>query len=179
MAKKQFSFFSTKSDLLSALYLAAEKAKFNFACLADGSNVPDVYQAATELDDLSIGTYGNQSNDKLYLFIEPESNPIARQVEQRNGGFKSFFDQLSHPASVAFRPGGLINSSNCIIAGQIGTTTDEGWSNSLYKILFSSFKKRFTKIKSFYVGPEAEKKLDEGWRLTTNIKSPEDYDLKR
>jgi hypothetical protein len=35
------------------------------------------------------------------------------------------------------------------------------------------------KIKSYYVSKMAAALLDEGWRLTSNTKSPSIYDLKR
>lgn len=179
MTKKQFSFFATKNDLLGVLQLACEKMDFSLSCLSAESGSIHVYRDARNIDDLSIAKHGDQNHEPLYMLVEPEVEPATRKVEQRSGGVKVFFDQSSHPVSVSLRAGGVMDSLNCIIAGQIGTISNTDWSNELYKILFSSFKKRFTKIKSFYVGTEALEKLDQGCRLTGNCKSPADFDLKR
>jgi len=109
--------------------------------------------------------------------MAPVEEPKTRCIEQRNGEAKTFYDQMSHPRSVSLRAGGLLNDSFCVISGQVGTISDDEWSIALYKCIASSIKKRFPKIKSFYVGDESAKKLDEGYRLTANIKSPVDYDL--
>ena len=60
---------------------------------------------------------------------------------------------------------------------ELGTISEDNWSLELYKVLFAEFSKQFTEIKSFYVGKGAVKKLGDGVRLTTNIKSPIEYDL--
>ena len=110
--------------------------------------------------------------------IDVGAKPKVRQVEQRKGGVKYFLDQLSHPESVVFRPGGVFGESECIIDGQVGTVSDDKWSVDLYKVLLAEFKKQFTKIKSYYVGENAVERLNRGVRLTANVKSPLEYDLK-
>ena len=128
--------------------------------------------------DLSIAVFGDQNREKTYLLIAAEAQPKVRKVEQRRGGVKYFLDQLSHPASVVLRPGGVFGGSECIIAGQVGTTSDDKWSVDLFRILFSEFKNQFVKIKSFYVGKIAVRNSEDGARLTTNIKAPLEYDLR-
>lgn len=87
------------------------------------------------------------------------------------------FDQLSHPESVLIRPGGVLEGAECIIAGQIGTVSNDDWSLTLYKKMAAGIKKDFQKIKAFYVGKNAMEKMKDGFRLTSNIKSPAEYDL--
>lgn len=178
MSKKQFSFFAAHDDLVELLKAVASKNHFRFARadnIQDGT--PYIYQSVDELVDISISIFGDQNREKYYLLIDTKENPKVREVEQRKGGVKYILDQLSHPESVVFKPGGLLKNSDCIIAGQIGTVSNNEWSKGLYNALFTEFNKRFTKIKSFYVGKNAARKLDEGFRLTTNIKSPLEYDL--
>ncbi|BFM49935.1 hypothetical protein [Marinomonas sp. THO17] len=178
MAKNQISFFATQNDLLLVLNDVRLKVPYVFS-FQEKSEEPSVYESPEEIEDLGFISVGDQNQSELYLLIAPGDEPKARSVEQRNGDIKRFYDQMSHPRSVSFRAGGLLNDSSCIIAGQVGTVSDDEWSIALYKGIVSSIKKRFTKIKSFYVGDEAAKKLDEGYRLTANIKSPVDYDLTR
>lgn len=178
MVKNQISFFATQHDLLLVLKDAQFKIPYVFSFQKKCEEI-SVYESPEAIEDLGFLSVGDQNQSKLYLLIAPGEKSKTRYVAQQNGGIKSFYDQKSHPKSVCFRAGGLLNDSPCIIAGQVGTISDDEWSIALYKCIASSVKKRFIKIKSFYVGNEAAKKLDEGWRLTANTKSPVDYDLVR
>lgn len=179
MTGKQFNFFATKNDLLDVFDLVAKKATFKICCLDDGNEYPHIYKSIGDIDDLAIAKFGDVNLEMDYLLIKLETQPVVRRVEQRKGGVNFFLDQAYNPNSIAILFGGLMDSSNCIIAGRVGTISKDEWSNNIYKILFSNFKKNFTKIRSSYVGKEAEEKLDQGYRLTTGIKSPELYDLRR
>ena len=176
--KKQFSFFATQDDLTGVLAAVAAKIPYHFVNASDiDDESPSEYSSVSELRDLSVAVFGDQNKEKIFLLIASGVKPSVRKVEQRRGGEKYFLDQLSHPESVVLRPGGVLGYSECIIAGQVGTISDERWSVDLYKILFSEFKRQFKKVKSFYVGKVAAKKLDDGVRLTTNVKAPREYDL--
>jgi hypothetical protein len=180
MAKKQLSFFATKNDLLKALEAVTSKADFVFVCMSRSENsLPVVYETANAIPDFAVALHGDLNKEDFCLLIEPNVEPKVREVEQRNGGVKYFLDQGSHPISVVLKPGGVLNDAECIISGQIGTISQDKWSEEIYKIISASFRKQFTKIKSFYVGPEALERLDQGFRLTSNIKSPVEYDLRR
>jgi hypothetical protein len=178
MSKNQISFFATQNDLLLVLNDAKSKIPHVFSFQEKCEN-PRVYASPEEIKDLGIMSVGDQNQSRLYLLIAPDDEPKTRVVEQRNGAAKIFYDQISHPKSVSFRAGGLLNNSPCVIAGQVGTVSDDEWSIALHKVISLSIKARFTKIKSFYVSCEVVKKLDEGYRLTGNIKSPAEYDLTR
>ncbi|MDZ4151340.1 hypothetical protein [Methylicorpusculum sp.] len=180
MIKKQLSFYATRDDLLKVLEAAASKTNFYYACVGQSDNgLPIVYEAANAIPNFSGALYGDLNRESFCLLIEPNVEPGVRVVEQSNGGVKYFFDQVSHPASVVLKPGGVLDDSECIISGQVGTISQDKWSEEIYKSVAASFRKQFTKIKSFYVGSEASEKLDLGFRLTTNIKSPTEYDLLR
>lgn len=178
MAKNQISFFATRADLLELLSDVVSLAPFQFSHL-DIDGEPAVTDSAADLDDLGVMTVGDQNQGQTYLLIDPSDVLTTRSVEKRNGEVKVFYDQKSHPKSVILRSGGLLVGSNCMIAGQIGTASEDLWSIALSKTFFSSIKKRFTKIQSFYIGYEAATMLDDGFRLTTNIKAPTEYDVHR
>jgi hypothetical protein len=46
------------------------------------------------------------------------------------------------------------------------------------KLFAAPFRKRFRKIKAFWVGPDALTELERGTRLTMAVGSPAEYDLK-
>ncbi len=178
MPRKQFSFFAAQDDLVEVLEAVTSKTSYRFVSIDDIKNdTPCIYGSVAELTNLSIAVYGDNNREKSYLLISPDVKPKTRQVKKRKGGVNYFLDQISHPESVFFSPGGVFGEFECIIAGQIGTISDDEWSTELYKVLFAEFKKRFKKIKSYYVGRIAVKKLGDGVRLTSNIKTPLKYDL--
>jgi hypothetical protein len=88
-------------------------------------------------------------------------------------------DQDMNPTSIVFWPGGLYQD-HALICGHIGTISDNAESIDLYESFRTTVLKGFTKIKSYYVGPEALRRLDSGWRLVTiSVRSPAEYDLRR
>jgi len=178
MAKHQFSLFATKNDMLEVLHDVMSKTTYAFSYL-DKDNVVKVFDSAEQIEDFGIMLVGDKNQARTYLLVRPDKKPTVRTVEQRGGGIKICYDQKSNPESVSCRVGGVLAGSSCIIAGQVGTVSEHLWSVALYKTIFASVKKRCSKIKSFYVGDKACEKLDQGYRLTTNVKAPIDYDLKR
>ncbi len=178
MPKNQFSFFAVEEDLVEVFEAVASKFSFQFIRT---DNIKDkalcAYKSVASIKNISLAEFGDHVKGKSYLLIDPIKEPKTRQAEQRKGDIKYFLDQLSDPESVVFKPGGIFGKFECIIDGQVGTVSDSEWSTELYKTLLTEFKKRFIKIKSFYVGKSAKSKMDKGIRLTTNIKSPSEYDL--
>ena len=144
MAKNQFSLFATKNDLWVVLNDAASKFLYVFSYL-DEDGVPIVCNSPDEIEDLGVMSVGDQNQTKIYLLIDPSEQPRTRSVEQRGRGVKTFYDQMSHPESVSFRPGGVLSGPSCIIAGQVGTVSDDSWSIALYKAIVSSVKKGLSK----------------------------------
>lgn len=178
MAKNQTSFFATQNDILLVLNELKSNFTYVLSCQEKCGKI-SICESPEDVEDLGIMFGEDQSQSNLFLLINPNDEPRTRAIAQRNGDIKNFYDQISHPKSVLLRAGGLRNDSFCIIAGQAGTVSDDAWSVALYKAILTIIKRRFTKIKSFYVGDEAIEKLDMGYRLTTNIRSPVDYDLVR
>jgi hypothetical protein len=87
------------------------------------------------------------------------------------------FDQLANPDSVLFTPGGFYDRTT-MLAGMAGTASSTAISQKIMRLMKSSIKKRFSKHAAFWLGPEAKEALDQNMRLTTNIRSPREYDLK-
>jgi hypothetical protein len=179
MAKNQLSFFATKADLESLLRTIESKRQLQFVVTGvfDSSNVEPMQSllAARNLGHMDVGD-ANQAAG--YLVASREIAIEVRPVPQHRGGVKYAVDQLANPTTIAFRPGGSFGEK-CLIAGQVGTASDNPSSLELFHTFSKEVRHQFTKVKSFYVGKEAGELLDKGWRLTANTKSPGLYDLKR
>jgi ATP phosphoribosyltransferase regulatory subunit HisZ len=179
MAKNQLSFFATKADVESLLRAVESKRQLQFVLtgLFDSPNVEKMQSllAARNLGHMDVGDANQRAG---YLVASREISIEVRPVPQQRGGVKYAVDQLANPTTIAFRPGGSFGE-RCLIAGEVGTTSDNPNSLELFQAFSKEVRHQFAKIKPFYVGKEAGELLDKGWRLTTNAKSPTLYDLKR
>lgn len=179
MRSRQIAFFATGSDLVAVLGEIERKRPLQYvtAGLFDSPK----FQALGSLADAAdVGrvTSGDPNLTTSYLVADRAMTIHARRVVLRNGGVKHAIDQSSNASTVALRPGGLFGD-NCLIAGQLGTASDDDVSLDLLNNLTKALKRQFRRVKSFYVGVEAGLLLDRGFRLTGNAKSPPLYDLKR
>ncbi|HEV2104030.1 MAG TPA: hypothetical protein VGR58_14725 [Candidatus Acidoferrum sp.] len=88
--------------------------------------------------------------------------------------------QHGNPDSITFLPGGLFDTQKVLVCGHIGTASKSSDSLSLYKTIVKSITKDFVQIGNYRVGPEAERLMDQGYRMVTiGIGSPREYDLRR
>jgi hypothetical protein len=141
---------------------------------------PNVEPQESLLGNPNLGsmTVGDANHEADYLVFTRGISIEVRPVPQRRGGIKYAVDQLANPKTIAFRPGGAFGQA-CLIAGQVGTASDDPNSLELFQLFSKQTRHQFAKIKSSFVGKEAGELLDKGWRLTANAKSPTLYDLKR
>jgi hypothetical protein len=65
-----------------------------------------------------------------------------------------------------------------IIAGRIATISDPAASQALMRLSASLIKQYFTRVRAYWVGPEALTQLRAGKRLSFAEQSPALYDLK-
>lgn len=179
MSKNQLSFFATKADLDLLLRKLESARQFQYV-LTGLFDSPSTVPMQSLLDASSLGcvALGDINQSPGYLVAGREISIEVRPVPQRRGGVKYAVDQTANPKTIAFRPGGVFDET-CLIAGQVGTASDDSSSLELFQSFSKEIRHQFTKIKSFYVGKEAAALLDKGWRLTANAKSPALYDLKR
>lgn len=166
--KNQIVIYTTQDDLSTIAMLVSAKRPLQFviAGLFD-DNGPILMSDLT--DSLPCSTY---------LAFDKGANVAVRPIPQRNGGLKYAIDQLENLHTVVLQSGGLVDGKR-LIAGQIGTTSIESNSVEIYTLFAKEVRRKFEKIKSYYVGPEAGLFLDGGGRLTPTAKSPETYDLRR
>ncbi len=179
MPKNQLSFFATKGDLESLLRAVESEQPLQFvvAGLFDSPNIQPM-ESLLGASNLGSVAGGDANHEPAYL-VAGRGIPIeVRPVPQRRGGVKYAVDQLANPKTIAFRTGGVFGKT-CLIAGDMGTASDDPSSLELFRLFSKQPRHRFTKIKSFYVGREAGELFDKGWRLTANAKAPSLYDLKR
>jgi len=168
MTKNSLPFFATENDLSKLLtnVVRVRPLQFVVCGLSDTSIVQ------------SMPSLLKSSPRTNYLIADRDLVIEVRVVPQKGGGQKYAVDQQSNPKTIVFCPGGMIED-RCLLAGQIGTISNTQTSLEFFKLFSSEMSKQFSKIKSYYVGEEATRLLDNGVRLTGNPKSPVLYDLTR
>lgn len=168
MSKTQTPFFATHTDLVTvALEVMAFRQLEFFQGGLFTEPTPKVLKDVRELGVCEI-----------YIVVERGSPVSVRRVPQHIGGQKFAVDQIENPHAIALHTGGPFAGSH-LIAGQVGTVGNNKQSDDLYALFRKVIQKRFEKIKSFYVGPEAITMLDNGARLSATPKAPPLYDLVR
>ncbi|MGO8836720.1 MAG: hypothetical protein ACLQQ0_04805 [Limisphaerales bacterium] len=178
MKRYQVNFFATAADLEALLRVIETKEELQFV-RTGLFDVPIQNRLLTLFDaDLGIAVKGDNNQEASYLVAYRIDSIQTRTVPQHGGGVKYAIDQQANPKTIVFRPGGVFSDA-CIIAGHMGTTSEESASLALFKLFSNEIKRQFVKVKSFYAGNKAVELLDKGWRLTGSVNSPPSYDLKR
>ena len=177
MKNRQIYFFAEQDDIEQPIRTL--EACVNICYYETGlfdTEVTPSYSSLFNIKGLDQSIVGDWTQSKTYLIIPEDSKVAIRKVPQRRGGTKYAIDQLENPQSVVIKPGGVFKDG-ILIAGSFGTVSKSEFSEKMFKMLSKNIKSTFTKIGQFYVGKNAKLRLLSGWRLTTNEKSPLEYDL--
>ena len=176
---RSIHFFATRRDLESVLTVVESERPLQYVRtgLLD-SPATLVVTSALQVPNLGIALHGDQVHESCYLVADVDTQVAIREVPQRKGGSLYAIDQKANPRTVALRPGGVFDTA-AIIAGEVSTCTDDPISREMVNLFAREIRRQFKRIKSFFVGPEAEQLFDGGYRLTTSVKSPREIDLSR
>lgn len=172
-------FFASRSDLLQLLEKIEDQRLIHYvpSGLFD-SKVLIRMAKARGIEQLGIAVAGDANHVPAYLIVDASTKVNVREVPQRRGGTKYAVDQLQNPKSIAFSPGGEFGYV-AIIAGSVDTVSRDSHSLSLFTLVKKQVQKEFEYINGWYVGKGALEAMDSGIRLTANINSPRECDLRR
>ncbi|MER9867629.1 hypothetical protein NKJ35_10595 [Mesorhizobium sp. M0136] len=175
---KQVHFFALKDDLLPMLeavehvipikyILMGQFPTMEFETFTNGRQIPSLGQSAT----------GSASSGQSFL-VTRRDIPIEVRPIKTVFGIRYSLDQLINPDTVTLSPGGRWGE-DVVINGRVATASDAPLAQELMKIFSRAFRKQFSKVRAFYVGPGAAILLDAGKRLTAAEQSPREFDLTR
>ena len=176
--RKSITFFAANEDLKLVLTAIESEQRLQYV-LAGLFDTPELLTAASveDIESFGIAQKGDQSQELSYLVADVARQINVRKVPQRRGGVKYAIDQMKNPATVVMRPGGRFGDI-AVISGQIGIATGDANASELFRSFEREINRRFSKMKSYYVGPSAKDLMESGVRLTGSIRSPAEYDLK-
>jgi hypothetical protein len=178
MPATQTNFYATYSDVeeVLALFETKERVTYVLTGLFD-TNVPQTFETFRAINSLSVSTAGDANDVASYLIVTHRNKVATREVPQRIGGTKFAVDQNSNPDSLYFRSGGTF-SNKIIVPGTIGIIHQTSVSKKLYGALLRIIVKNFSRVRSYYVGPEALTLWKGGMRLGLSLKASPQIDLR-
>jgi hypothetical protein len=176
---KSIHFFATKSDL-EPVIVAVESQRALIYTQAGMFDAPETntFASGTQLPNLGFAPSGEHGFEPFWLIVDADKEVQVEVVSQRRGGSRYCIDQRLNPESIVIWTGGVFENS-CIVAGQIGTAIFNKTSLELLNLFVRELRGQFERIKAFYVGPEAERLLDAGYRLTHGVGTARTSDLSR
>ena len=173
-----FEVFASRSDWSSLLAeIEAEQPLQYVESGLKPSEIAVVRSSYSDIEDLGIAKRGDQNLEPIYLVMVAGRPVVARTIPQRRGGALYSFGPEKNPASIVMKVGGEFGGQ-AIIAGQLGTRSDDPESLDLIKLFGKAIRRRFKKVRSFWVGEGAYQALIAGFRLNGSISAPPETDLR-
>jgi hypothetical protein len=174
----QRQFYATRQDLLPGLLRLESEVKLQYVLMGMFTS-PTLtgFFSASDIPDLGVARHGHYISEQEFLVTEVGVEILVREVPQQKGGVLYDIGLMANPTAFAFQPGGQFEDKT-IILGSVDTATGDPTSLALCKRFWRALSKEFTRVQRYYVGREAYRLLEQGWRLTLATQCPPDLDLR-
>ena len=168
MSRKQIPLYGTKSDIAAIARAVNSVRPIDFVVMGlfDTPEVTALHDAEEILEFTS------------YMAFDRGLSLSDRSVPQRDGTVKYAIDPMINKQVVIIRCGGLIGNQR-LTSGDVAAVDGGQQAEELYELFAKEIRRRFKRVRSYYVGQEALELFDQGIRLSPTEKSPELYDLAR
>jgi hypothetical protein len=201
---KTYLFYATRNDLLVVTTRVEALSPLKY--VRSGTTIklpPGSFDSALDIPNLGKASRPSSIACETYLVCDPATAIRPRQlktltdlsvnrptitlagrefaIDRRHlqthvGPARFAIDQLANPDTIGFTPGGEWNN-NILLHGRFATASESRFSQELLMRCGAALQKEFTRVKAFYVGPEAMEFLKSGKRLTVAEQSPPEVDL--
>jgi hypothetical protein len=175
---QRVSTFATKNDWIPILtaFEATLKVKYVPSGMFPNSE-PRIYETFRELSDFGEAVWGQSIQERHYLIFMEETPVCSRSVKLNTGETRYVTDHGNNPKSVVLWPGGVMEAHHAVISGEISKLSKLETTELLFRGLSKLIKKSFPVVDGYRVGPEAVALRHKGYRLTSDIRGPSEYDL--
>lgn len=176
---KQIHIFATKKDITEGLKSieSVMQLKYVLCGIFETPTIP-VYHSLFDYNDLSINKTGDHIAE-TFIVMDAKAKILTEEIIDEKGKKLYSVYPNKNSNSITFSPGGIFANKH-LVCGHIGTTSKNPEVIVFLRKFTKFLTKGFSKIQSYYVGPEAEIMLNKGARLITiSVNSPDIYDLKR
>jgi hypothetical protein len=173
----QILFFAVDDDL-AAVLADVERAKPVKYIRMGSSRTPEfeTYLQGSQIPDLGMASTDSSSSTVSYLVTLHNVTLTPRAVQRTDGTSCYLMDQLINPDSISLTPAGRW-TSDIVLHGRAASASDSTISKELMRCFQTAIRKRFKKIKAYWLGPTALEMLTSGKRLTISAQSPRTFDL--
>lgn len=174
-----FPIFATASDLLPVLEAVESRHRIKYVRRGPTSGPhADEFTSGSTLPHLGVANHPAAIGVPGYLVADEDTIVQPQRIVSRDGTVWFTVDQMLNPDTIEFSPGGMWQDV-ALLSGRIETISDTAPAQRLLRAYRAAVRKRFGRIRAYWVGPEAEALLDAGVRLTAAVASPTLYDLRR
>ncbi len=179
---KQIHFFATANDFLKAVEEFESLIQVKYALTGVWESAQcEMLDSLSKVKNLSVIDSGHDTSaKKTYVVLPKEVSLVTREIPQNSGGSRYAVDQLANPHSFTISPGGTYTTGteHGLMPGMAGTAQCNSISFELFTAFAKILKRDFTKIRAYYLGPEALKLFEQGVRFpTASTAADRIYDL--
>jgi len=171
-------FFATAADIHPVLKHLEDTLEIKYVDegLLKGTT-PSVWRYATEIHLVGFATADQEIGCEPFLIVRRDAEVMITPFRMMDGEIRLDVFPNGNPNSVLLRLGGFWKDGS-LISGHFVASSDQEFSRMVMNSVRRLFKKHFTKVQAFWVGPEALSRLRSGKRLCMAIQSPSEYDLR-
>jgi hypothetical protein len=180
MGSSQIMFFAAETDFSQMLDEIESKFEIKYVGMGrfENRNIP-VYETYHDIPNFGYTDFGDWAGpDHRYLILPKQIDLNLEAFKLSSGSEVYLADMKLNPDSVELTSKGVYRrKERVVVAGRIAKVANGAFADPLYKAFTAEMRKRFRRIGSYYVGPNAEEKLRNGWRLVQIESSPREFDL--
>jgi len=180
---KRIWHFATRDDYRNVVFDLAQAVLVKYIYCEEREK-PDfrVYQSPLDMCEFGECRYPSWVLCGRFLILPRDASLYFEHWPERESAEKyGFHGQLGNSESVVFHPSSLYNGDvgEGMLSGEISTVSHHPTSQVIFNVLKKSVQSHFERIGNCYVGPEAVQMLDEGFRLTQDLRTSREGDLRR
>lgn len=171
-------FFATADDLLPGFERLESIQKVRYVECGNftEARIPE-YSSGKDLPNLGIADGESSVGCKTYLMLKDSDKLELRKITLTSGGVVWAVDQLANPDSVVICTGGNYKDV-AFVRGSITSTCASPVAKKLLQLASNKLISGFTKVRTFWLGPDAYQLFRAGFRfVTAGVQSPIEYDL--
>lgn len=167
----EFRLCGTRKDLQEVLcdVESTIPIRYYLEALYETSRIPS-------LSTLIGPELGSVTDERKNYFVLGKESKIG--ITYLTAHQKYEIDYGKNMASIQFRPSGVF-SEGLMLCGELSEPTRDPESIELFNVFRNAIKKRFSLVNSVYLGKEAEKLFDNGWKVARSARAPSFTHLKR
>ena len=177
---KTIRFYAIDDDLLDVLMEVEQRFDLQYVkagTMPSSAGLSmESYAKASEIPQLGRANHESASGCNAFLVFK-KGSLIQRQAVTLEDGSEAFaINELLNQGAATLTPAGRW-SDDVVLYGTFGSAHGTDDAKEILGAFEKALRRRFTKVKAYWLGPKALRALEEGKRLTLAAQTPRDFDL--